>query len=149
LHPNIALLSLTCASFKDLGPVKPVILVVDDEPALRSMIGRTLESDGFAVVMASDGLEAWGLLEEGNGPFALLIVDLVMPRWDGTTLIRRVKEQQPAQRILIITGRVEPELLEPITSNIPILNKPFTPEDLLRFVRQSLRPRDRGAPARP
>jgi DNA-binding response OmpR family regulator len=129
--------------------VKPVILVVDDEPALRSMIGRTLEAEGFAVVMASDGLEAWGLLEEGNGPFALLVVDLVMPRWDGTTLIRRVKEQQPAQRILIITGRVEPELLEPVTSNIPILHKPFTPEDLLRFVRQSLRPRDRGAPVRP
>jgi DNA-binding response OmpR family regulator len=129
--------------------VKPVILVVDDEPALRSMIGRALQSEGFAVVMASDGLEAWGLLEEGNGPFALLIVDLVMPRWDGTTLIRRVREQQPAQRILIITGRVEPELLEPVTSNIPILQKPFTPQDLLRFVRQSLRPRDRGAPVRP
>ena len=129
--------------------MKPVILVVDDEPALRAMIGRTLETEGFAVVMASDGLEAWGLLEEGNGPFALLLVDLVMPRWDGTTLIRRVREQQPAQRILIITGRAEPEILEKVSGNIPMLLKPFSPEDLLRVVRQSLRPRDSGAPVRP
>lgn len=129
--------------------MKPVILVVDDEPALRAMIGRTLEGEGFAVVMASDGLEAWGLLEEGNGPFALLLVDLVMPRWDGTTLIRRVREQQPAQRILIITGRAEPQLLDQVSRNIPILLKPFTPEDLLRVVRQSLRPRDSGTPVRP
>ncbi len=127
----------------------PVILVVDDEPALRGMIARTLEAEGFGVVMASDGLEAWGLIEEGNGPFALLLVDLVMPKWDGTTLIRRVQEHQPAQRILIITGRAEPELLEQVSRNIPVLLKPFSPEDLLRAVRQSLRPRDSGAPVRP
>jgi len=112
------------------------------------MIARTLEAEGFGVVMASDGLEAWGLIEEGNGPFALLLVDLVMPRWDGTTLIRRVREQQPAQRILIITGRPEPELLEQVP-RIPVLLKPFMPEDLLRLVRQSLRPRDSGTPVRP
>jgi DNA-binding response OmpR family regulator len=133
---------------QDVGQVKPVILVVDDEPVLRRMIARTLEAEGFAVVMASDGLEAWGLIEEGNGPFALLLVDLVMPRWDGTTLIRRVKEQQPAQRIMIITGRTEPEMLDQVSRNIPVLLKPFTPEDLTRVVRQTLRPRE-SAPVRP
>lgn len=129
--------------------MKPVVLVVDDEPALRGMIARTLEAEGYSVVMASDGLEAWGLIEEGNGPFALLIVDLVMPKWDGMTLIRRVREQQPAQRIMIITGRVEPETLEQVSRNIPVLLKPFAPDDLLRLVRQSLRPRDSNAPVRP
>jgi DNA-binding response OmpR family regulator len=132
-----------------MNSVKPVILVVDDEPALRGMIARTLEAESYGVVMASDGLEAWGLIEEGNGPFALLIVDLVMPKWDGMTLIRRVREQQPAQRILIITGRADPETLEQASRNIPVLLKPFAPDDLLRLVRQSLRPRDSGAPARP
>ena len=129
--------------------MKPVILVVDDEPALRGMIARTSGSRGLRVVMASDGLEAWGLIEEGNGPFALLLVDLVMPRWDGTTLIRRVKEHQPAQRILVITGRAEPDLLEQVSRHNPVLLKLFSPEDLLRVVRQCLRPRDSGAPVRP
>ena len=116
LEPEYVRPSLTCGSpFEGYRPVKPVILVVDDEPALRGMIARTLEAEGFGVVMASDGLEAWGLIEEGNGPFALLLVDLVMPRWDGTTLIRRVKEHQPAQRILVITGRAEPDLLEQVS----------------------------------
>jgi DNA-binding response OmpR family regulator len=113
------------------------------------MIGRTLEADGFAVVMASDGLEAWGLIEEGNGPFALLLVDLVMPRWDGTTLIRRVRAERPAQRILIVTGRADPDTLAQFSQNTPVLLKPFAPDDLLRAVHQSLRPRDSTTPARP
>ena len=129
--------------------MNPLILVVDDEPALRAMIARTLEADGFGVVMASDGLEAWGLLEEGNGPFALLLVDLVMPRWDGTTLIRRVRAEQPAQPILIITGRREPELRGGVSQNIPVLLKPFTQSDLRRAVRLVLTPRSRAAPVRP
>jgi DNA-binding response OmpR family regulator len=123
--------------------------VVDDEPALRTLIARTLQADGFAVVLASDGLEAWGLLEEGNGPFALLLVDLVMPRWDGTTLIRRVRAEQPAQRVLIVTGQADPHLLGQVSRNIPVLLKPFSPDDLLRAVHQSLRPRDSAAGVRP
>lgn len=113
------------------------------------MIARTLEDDGFGVVLASDGLEAWGLLEEGNGPFALLLVDLVMPVWDGTTLIRRVRAEQPAQRVLVITGRPEPELLEGVSRNIPVLLKPFTPSDLRRAVQLALTPRSRAALVRP
>ena len=112
------------------------------------MIARTLEADGFGVVLASDGLEAWGLLEEGNGPFALLLVDLVMPRWDGTTLIRRVRAEQPAQRILVITGRREPELLGQVSQTIPVLLKPFTPSGLLRAVQLALTPRSSAAPTR-
>jgi len=81
------------------------VLVVDDEPSLRVMIARALQADGHTVVLAGDGMEAWGLIEEGNGPFDLLVVDMVMPRWDGTTLIRRVRAERPAQRILLITGK--------------------------------------------
>lgn len=113
------------------------------------MIERALEAEGFVAVMASDGLEAWGLLEEGNGPFALLVVDMVMPRWDGTTLIRRVREDYPAQRILIITGRPDADVDNDLLRNIPILRKPFAPDDLLRAVRYSLRPRSGSAPVGP
>ncbi len=113
------------------------------------MIARALQAEGFGVVLASDGLEAWGLLEEGNGPFALLIVDLVMPRWDGTTLIRRVKAEQPAQRILIITGQAAPDTLEGPARSLPVLRKPFTHDDLVRAVNLALRPRQSGAPVGP
>jgi DNA-binding response OmpR family regulator len=126
-----------------------VILVVDDEPALRTTIARALEAESFGVVLASDGLEAWGLIEEGNGPFALLVVDLIMPRWDGTTLIRRIRAEAPAQRVLIITGRPDARFEEDVVRNIPVLRKPFSPDDLVRAVRQAIRPRSGTAPVGP
>lgn len=121
------------------------VLVVDDEPVLRAMIARALEADGFTVVMASDGMEAWGLIEEGNGPFDLLVVDMVMPRWDGITLMRRVKAEHPAQRILLITGRADRSMDARIPANIPLLLKPFTPDELVRTARSVMSPRSRSA----
>ncbi len=123
------------------------ILVVDDEPALRVMIARGLKADGFTVVLASDGMEAWGLLEEGNGPFDLLVVDIVMPRWDGVTLMRRVKAEYPAQRILLITGRVDRTLDASVPPNVPLLLKPFTPDALVRAARSAMSPRSQGTTA--
>lgn len=123
------------------------VLAVDDEPALRVMIARALQADGFSVVLASDGMEAWGLLEEGNGPFDLLVVDMVMPRWDGITLMRRVKAEYPAQRILLITGRIDRGLDASVPANIPLLFKPFTPQELVRAVRSAMSPRSQGTTA--
>lgn len=121
------------------------VLVVDDEPVLRSMIARALEAEGFSVVLAGDGMEAWGLIEEGNGPFDLLVVDMVMPRWDGTTLIRRVRSERPAQRVLLITGRADQGLHAALPRDIPVMFKPFTPDELVRTVRSIVMPRSRGA----
>ena len=122
------------------------VLVVDDEPSLRVMIGRALQADGYTVVLACDGVEAWGLIEGGNGPFDLLVVDMVMPRWDGTTLIRRVRAERPAQRILLITGRHDHALETGLPANVPILFKPFTPNELVRAVRTAIMPRSHRAP---
>ena len=124
------------------------ILVVDDEPALLALIARALEAEGFSVAVAGDGMEAWGLIEEGNGPFDLLVVDIVMPRWDGTTLMRRVRAEHPAQRILLITGRTDGILHESVPADTPLLLKPFTPDELVRAVRSVLMPRSQHAPVR-
>ena len=124
------------------------ILVVDDEPALLALIARALEAEGFSVAVAGDGMEAWGLIEEGNGPFDLLVVDIVMPRWDGTTLMRRVRAEHPAQRILLITGRTDGILHESVPADTPLLLKPFTPDELVRAVRSVLMPRSQRAPVR-
>lgn len=126
----------------------PAILVVDDEPALLALIARALEAEGFSVAVAGDGMEAWGLIEEGNGPFDLLVVDIVMPRWDGTTLMRRVRAEHPAQRILLITGRTDGILHESVPADTPLLLKPFTPDELVRAVRSVLMPRSQRAPVR-
>jgi DNA-binding response OmpR family regulator len=132
-----------------MGGMGSAVLVVDDEPSLRVMIARALQADGHTVVLAGDGMEAWGLIEEGNGPFDLLVVDMVMPRWDGTTLIRRVRAERPAQRILLITGKPDRTLDGSLPANVPVLLKPFTPNELVLAVRTAIMPRSHGAPVGP
>jgi DNA-binding response OmpR family regulator len=74
---------------------------------------------------------------------------MVMPRWDGTTLIRRVRADYPAQRILIITGRPDADVDAEPLRHIPVLRKPFAPSDLIRAVRYAMRPRSGSAPVGP
>ena len=125
------------------------ILVVEDDPEVRELIARALEAEGLTVVLASDGQEAWGLVEEGNGPFAVMIVDSLMPRCDGPTFIRRVRGRRPRQRFLVISGRVDQDVRTGVPSDIPDLMKPFSPSELVSEVRTQLGAASRRAPVDP
>jgi two-component system, cell cycle sensor histidine kinase and response regulator CckA len=122
------------------------ILVVEDQPAIRAMIARALEAAGLAVVQASDGQEAWNLIEEGNGPFDVMIVDSLMPGCDGPTFIRRVRERRPTQRFVVISGRVDQDVRATVPAGIPVLDKPFSPEVLVSAVRAQVAIASRRAP---
>jgi CheY-like chemotaxis protein len=62
------------------------ILLVDDEPQVRSFVKAFLQSARFEVVEANDGVEAVEIVESGGEPFDILVTDVKMPRMDGTTL---------------------------------------------------------------
>jgi two-component system, cell cycle sensor histidine kinase and response regulator CckA len=111
------------------------VLVVEDDPEVRALIARALQADGLTVVQTSDGQQAWGLIEEGNGPFDVMVVDSLMPRCDGPTFIRRVRERRPGQRFLVISGRVDRDPRVGVPSDIPVLDKPFSLEVLVSAVR--------------
>jgi len=116
------------------------ILFVDDDPILRIAIGKSLAAfkDMYTVVMANDGFEAVKKLEEIA--FSLVIVDLVMPRMDGMSLINHIWEKYPDIPVIIVSGTVVAEM-ENITKTpgvVDYFRKPFQVDDLQSAIMKSL-----------
>jgi diguanylate cyclase (GGDEF)-like protein len=84
---------------------KARVLAVDDQRYFRELIEGLLTDEGYEVVTASSGEEALHLLEREN--FEIIVTDLVMPGIDGTELVQRIKERQPEQEIVMVTGVVD------------------------------------------
>jgi DNA-binding response OmpR family regulator len=83
------------------------ILVVDDDPDIRSLIRITLESYGYQVREASDGMHALEALEE-HAPEAM-VLDVMMPRMDGFGVLRAMRQRElaPHTRVLVLTCKTE------------------------------------------
>ena len=82
-------------------------LIVDDEPRLRRVLTRLLESEGFACAEAGSGVEALRELE--RQPVPLVISDLRMPEMDGVTLLREILTRWPETAVLVVTAVAEVE----------------------------------------
>lgn len=117
------------------------ILVVDDEPIVRELVRKTLERVDHEVAEAEDGEVALKLSKKQ--PFDLVIADLFMPVMDGLQLIVQLREESPNTKVVAISGSVyerKPRFLEIAgrMESVITLAKPFTPEDLLTAVEESL-----------
>jgi two-component system response regulator MprA len=85
---------------------KPLVLIVDDEPALRTLFRVWLASRGYEVVTAVDGVHALSIVEERGLPDAA-VIDVHMPRMDGLTLCRRLKELEPGLPTVVVSALVD------------------------------------------
>src|SRR5580700_3872094 len=96
--------SLPISQSPPLAPQAAKILIVDDDPVVRSLMQDALEDDGFAVVEAADGVEAFRRCEE-EVPL-LVIVDALMPKMDGFELCQRLRRGASTKHlpILMATG---------------------------------------------
>lgn len=116
------------------------ILFVDDDPILRNAIGKSLAAykDTYTVIMASDGFEAVKKMEEVA--FSLVIVDLVMPRMNGMSLIQHIRGKFPDIPAIIISGTVVAELANIIKTPgvIDYFRKPFLVDDLHSAIMKTL-----------
>jgi DNA-binding response OmpR family regulator len=104
------------------------ILVVEDEESVRSVIARTLEGAGFAVLQAEHGEAALRVVHDFVGVLALAVVDMNMPVMTGSEFAREFRPMRPSVPVLFITGR------EPMVPGARVLLKPFGPEELLETV---------------
>ena len=120
--------------------MKPRILVVDDEPALRRTLERALGAMGYDVVSVGDPLLVYELLDAAD--YDLVILDIHLPQLSGDTLAIALLRRWPrlAERLVLMTGdpwalRSEwPEELR----RCPLLVKPFTLDGLAGIVRGAL-----------
>jgi CheY-like chemotaxis protein len=117
------------------------ILIIDDEVEARVTLREILESAGYEVVEASDGLEGIRLYREK--PAELIVTDIIMPYKEGLETIRELTAEFPKAKIIAISrgGRLEPEpylkMAERLGAN-RIFTKPIEREKLLEAVRELL-----------
>lgn len=111
------------------------ILVVDDEPAVRSISARILQRGGWRVLQAADGAAALTLIAE-QGPPTLLLTDVKMPGIGGAELARQVRSTSPALPILFMSGYPAEELQRDglLDAASDVIQKPFTAGELVATV---------------
>src|SRR5579862_8375841 len=127
------------------NPGVTTVLVVDDEPAVRDVVVRYLEQEGFRALAAADGDAARGMLaKESPG---LVILDLMLPGVDGITLCREIRASSDLPVIMITAlGEEADRLAELEVGADDYLTKPFSPRELIARVKAVLR---RVAPPAP
>lgn len=119
-----------------------LVLVVEDELAIRILLSKMLSKLGYVVKVAANGNDALTLLKEEGVIPNLLITDVVMPEMSGKLLAERLSQITPALKILYISGYTDHSIVNQafssIDSNTSFLQKPFTKTDLAIKLRQIL-----------
>jgi two-component system OmpR family response regulator len=108
------------------------VLLVDDEPQVRSLIRAILSKQGFQILEAADGERALSTVEALHGEIAIMIGDYSMPGLTGGTLAKLVRGQFPAIPILLVSSAAS---ACDCLSGDAFLAKPFIPSDLVDAVR--------------
>lgn len=117
-----------------------VVLLAEDDVAVRGLIRRILVNKGYRVIETEGGLDALDYIEGSSEPIDLVITDVVMPGIAGPELASRVAAGRPGTRVLFISGYAEETALAEVEprAGIGFLEKPFDPDALTRKVRELL-----------
>jgi CheY-like chemotaxis protein len=110
------------------------ILLVDDEEAILYVFQKYLERAGFAVSTAANALDAIALFESSR--VDALVTDQRMPGMTGDVLVQRLRSVRPGLPAIIVTAYAAE--CGPDLRNVPVLNKPVPPADLVAAVERSL-----------
>jgi FixJ family two-component response regulator len=122
-----------------LPAYRSVVIVVDDDPAVRNSLKFSLEIEGFIVLLYASGFEL--LDEHANRDCNCLVVDQRMPGIAGLDLISRLREQHVAAPAILITSHPNAELARRAASaNVPIVEKPLLGNALVERIRDACRP---------
>lgn len=114
-------------------PLGLTVLLVEDERAVRATTQRILERAGFRVAPASDGEEAWRLLEEHPDAYNVMVTDLIMPRLSGAELVRRLRARKPEFPIVVTSAHPSRDwdAREIRADSVAVLKKPFAAATLI------------------
>jgi two-component system cell cycle sensor histidine kinase/response regulator CckA len=114
------------------------VLVVEDEEIVRVLVCDVLEQQGYHVLCAADGREALDMAKEFAGAIDVLITDVVMPHMNGQELAETLSFFRPEMKVLFVSGYSGNDLGDSgmLDPQIELLQKPFTPHELTRKIRE-------------
>jgi two-component system cell cycle sensor histidine kinase/response regulator CckA len=117
-----------------------LVLVVEDEPAIRGLVRRTLEGAGLVVIEAENGRRALDIFALGGEPPKLVLTDVIMPEVNGRELSDALADLHPNLPILFMSGYTGEDVLARslLPGTAPFIQKPFAPDELLSRVRGML-----------
>jgi PAS domain S-box-containing protein len=118
-----------------------LVLVVDDESAIREIAQESLKNSNYRVMLASDGIEAIDIYAQNYRSIALILVDMMMPNLDTRSTIQALQQINPQVPIVVMSG--SPLNLEDMVERSHVrafLTKPFTTADLLQTLGRVLKP---------
>jgi nitrogen-specific signal transduction histidine kinase/CheY-like chemotaxis protein len=111
------------------------VLVVDDEPAVRTLIQRILERRGFSVLAAEDGVKALDVFGSQRERIVLVVLDLTMPKLSGQETLEKLLAMQPGLPTILTSGYTQEDISKRLAlRQTSFLQKPFTPAELLNVV---------------
>jgi two-component system, cell cycle sensor histidine kinase and response regulator CckA len=115
------------------------ILLVEDEPAVRTLVGQLLQMGGYDVIEAAHGFEALQKIDTLLNPPDLVLTDVVMPQMSGIDLIHQVRQRHPNIKVLYMSGYSDHHALKQnVLTGTAFLQKPFTPVGLTEAVRHAI-----------
>jgi PAS domain S-box-containing protein len=123
--------------------IPQTILLVEDEEMLRELGVSILESEGFRVLAAKDGVEAVALFESHSDEIGLVVCDLGLPRLGGREAFLKMKESRPGVRAIVASGYLEPTIRSEMLKAgvIDTIQKPYDFNDLLAKIRSIIGPK--------
>ena len=133
------------ATFPDVTPprgsqARGIVLVVDDEPAIRNATERLLDGYGFDVLLAPDGAAAVAAFTANADHIRAIVMDISMPVMDGVTAAAEIRRLAPRIPIILVTGHAaaRPDALEASGAN-ELLEKPYASNRLVELLRRLTR----------
>jgi CheY-like chemotaxis protein len=111
-----------------------LVLIVDDEHAVRRLAGELLTRAGFTVVTANDGEEAVAMVRRGGLEFDAVLLDMTMPHMSGSEACREIKELRPELPVVLTSGCRQDDAVPLFEEGAAagFLQKPFLPKSLVQ-----------------
>jgi PAS domain S-box-containing protein len=117
---------------------KRLVLVVDDEAAVREITKESLESYNYQVLLASDGVEAIAIYAKNHEKIAVVLVDMMMPNLDTPSTIRALRRIEPRVKLVAMSGLATNREVVKETGVKAFLTKPFTTGEMLQALEDLL-----------